>query len=104
MDVIFISSRYQTVVWLCGDGIAQLQHHIDSQNSSGIPHQTTWILTLMILKIFLAAVTDAWIFLAFPGSPAEMNMQVYCKQEIFSIVLLQHQLGCNLAQESGSPV
>ena len=28
---------------------------------------------------FLAAATEAWIFFALPGSPAEMNMQVYCK-------------------------
>ena len=28
---------------------------------------------------FLAAATDAWIFFALPGSPAEMNMQVYCR-------------------------
>lgn len=29
-------------------------------------------------KTFLAAATEAWIFLALPGSPADMNMQVYC--------------------------
>ena len=31
---------------------------------------------------FLAAATDAWIFLALPGSPAEMNMQVYCTRRV----------------------
>jgi hypothetical protein len=30
---------------------------------------------------FLAAATDAWIFFALPGSPAEMNMQVYCRRQ-----------------------
>lgn len=44
-------------------------------------------ITRMMRKIFLAAVTEAWIFLTFPGSPAEINMQVYCKNESFSSLL-----------------
>ncbi len=36
------------------------------------------MLTPNTRKTFLAAATDAWIFFALPGSPAEMNMQVYC--------------------------
>ena len=35
-------------------------------------------LTRIMRKTFRAAVTDAWIFLMFPGSPALMNMQAYC--------------------------
>ena len=37
-------------------------------------------LTLMILKTLRAAVTDAWIFLMLPGSPADRNRHAYCKE------------------------
>ena len=34
-------------------------------------------LTLMIRKTFLAAVTEVWILVMLPGSPAARNMQAY---------------------------
>lgn len=62
----------------------------------GDKNRSRILLTLPSLKIFLAAVTEAWILRTFPGSPAEMNMQTYCKKKLLNLI---HAVSSTLIQK-----
>jgi len=68
--------------WKVHTGISTIMHYPCDISDMSRKEKHDSKLTPNTRKTFLAAATEAWIFFALPGSPAEMNMHVYCNDMI----------------------